>query len=340
METRREFLKKTTAVTAMGLFSGWASSCTTSDKIGSVLPTRQLLRTGEKVTSFCLGGYHAGVTDDLKEAEKIIETAIEMGVRFFDNARVYHSGKAEEYYGKFLTPKYREDVFLMTKAHTRTGDDVKKDLDSSLKALKTDYVDLWQIHTLLDRVDVDNRINAGVLDAFLEAKEKGKAKHIGFTAHQNPSTILYFLDFLKERGLELETCQMPLNVCDPSFESFEKEALPVLMERGYGVIAMKTMSGGSMMGKRIDTTPQHIKTEDIPNVVEEAGITYANLHQYVYALPVSSLCSGCETVAKVKENINVLKNLKKLSKDEMGKLIERAKPYAGDIVENYKRIFS
>ena len=96
--------------------------------------------------------------------------------------------------------------------------------------------------------DVDDRINAGVLDAFLEAKEKGKTRYIGFTGHQNPVTSPHFLEFLDKRGLELDTCQMPLNVCDPSFESFEKNVLPVLLEREYGVIAMKTMAGGSMMG--------------------------------------------------------------------------------------------
>ena len=221
----------------------------------------------------------------------------------------------------------------MTKAHSKTGQEVTEDLDKSLKAMKLDYVDLWQIHTFTTREDVDNRINAGVLDAFLEAKENGKAKHIGFTSHQNPSTILYFLDFLKERGLELETCQMPLNVCDPSFESFQYNALPVLLERGYGVIAMKTMAGGSMMGKRIDTTPPEIKTEDIPDVVGLTDLTYANLHQYVYALPISALCSGCDTVDKVEENVNVLKNLKDLSKEEIERLIEIAKPYAGNIVD-------
>ena len=133
---------------------------------------------------------------------------------------------------------------------------------------------------------------------------------------------------------------MPLNVCDPSFESFQHNVLPVLVERGYGVIAMKTMSGGSMMGGRIDTTPQSIKTEDIPDVVTKTQLTHANLHEYVYSLPVSSLCSGCRFTYELEDNIKVLKEFNKLSEGDMERLVNYAKPYAGMIVENYKRILA
>jgi predicted aldo/keto reductase-like oxidoreductase len=340
MESRRNFLKKTSALTAYSIFSGWASYGATSDKLGNVLPLRQITRNGEKSTAFCLGGYHAGLSENPKDAEMIIERAIELGVRFFDNGRVYHRGRSEEYYGKFLTPKYRDNVFLMSKAISKTGVEAEKELSLSLKALNTDHLDLWQMHTMTTREDVDARVNGGVLDVFLEAKEKGKTRYIGFSSHQNPSTIIYFLDLLKKRGLELDTCQMPLNVCDPSFESFQMNALPALIDRGYGVIAMKTMAGGSMMGQRIDTTPKEIATEDIPNVVDKANISFAELHQYVYTLPVSTLCSGCDTLEKLEHNVGVLQNLKKLSKSDMEKLVAKVKPYSGNIVENYKRVFA
>jgi len=339
METRREFLKKTSALSALSLFAKWTLANPPDDKLGKVLPMRQIIRNGEKTTAFCMGGYHAGIPEDPSESEKMIERAIELGVRFFDNARVYHRGRAEEYYGRFLTPKYRENIFLMTKSASRNAAEVRKDLDLSLSAMKTDYLDLWQIHTFTTKEDVDNRLNEGVLDVFLEAKEKGKTRYIGFTSHQNPSTILYFLDVLKQRGLEMDTCQMPLNVCDPNFESFQLHAMPALLDRGYGVLAMKTMAGGSIMGKRIDTTPAEIATEDIPDVVSKTGVTYAQLHQYVYALPISSLVSGCDTLQKLEDNIAVLRNLKKLSKKEMATLEERVKPFAGYLVENYKRVF-
>jgi predicted aldo/keto reductase-like oxidoreductase len=211
-------------------------------------------------------------------------------------------------------------------------------MDESLTAMKTDYVDLWQIHALQTPEDVDNRLNAGVLDAFLEAKEKGKARYLGFTGHANPKTHLYFLKKLDELGIKFDTCQMPLNVCDPSFESFQHNVIPVLLEKEYGIIAMKTMAGGSMMGKRIDTTPEYIKTKDIPDVVSKTKLTYANLHQYVYSLPISALCSGCKSIQELEANVKVLKELKKLSESDMKTLEGYAEPYAGLMVENYKRI--
>ncbi len=340
MENRRKFIKKSATIAALGLVGDWASAVPDNDKWGDVLPQRQLIRNGEKVTSFCLGGYHLGFAENPNEAERMIERSLELGVRFFDNARRYNDGRSEEYMGKFLTPKYRDQIFLMTKAPARTGEDVKKQLDESLKALKTDYVDLWQIHTFTTPEDVDSRLEAGVLDAFLEAKQQGKTRYIGFTGHQNPKTHLYFLKKLDELGIELDTCQMPLNVCDPSFESFEKHVLPVLLEKKYGVIAMKTMAGGSMMGGRIDTTPKNIETKDIPDVVAQTKLSHANLHQYVYSLPVSSLCSGCLHIHELEHNVEVLRNLKKLSEEDMQTLIEYAKPYAGLIVENYKRVLA
>ncbi len=340
MENRRNFLKKSASAAAFSLVADWASAMPIYDKLGETLPQRQLIRNGEKVTSFCLGGYHLGLTEDPKEAEKMVERSMELGVRFFDNARRYNNGRSEEYMGKFLTPKYRDQIFLMSKAPARTGKGVQQQLDESLKALKTDYLDLWQIHTFTTPQDVDNRLRDGVLDVFLEAKEKGKTRYLGFTGHQNPKTHLYFLNKLDELGIEFDTCQMPLNVCDPSFESFQHEVLPVLNKKGYGVIAMKTMAGGSMMGGRIDTTPQDIRTKDIPDVVAKTELTHANLHQYVYSLPVSSLCSGCRFTYELEENVKVLKDFKKLSVEDMDRLVNYAKPYAGLIVENYKRVFA
>lgn len=338
MENRRDFLKKTATVAAFSLVADWVTAANETDKWGEILPQRQLTRDGQKVTAFSLGGYHLGFIDTDKGAEQMIERAMELGVRFFDNARRYVDGRAERYMGKFLTPKYRDQIFLMTKAPARTGDGVRQMLDESLKALKTDYVDLWQIHAIQTPEDVDNRIRDGVLDAFLEAKEKGKVRYIGFTGHRNPKTHLHFLNRLDEMGIELDTCQMPLNVCDPSFESFQHKVLPVLLKKKYGVIAMKTMAGGSMMGGRIDTTPRNIETKDIPDVVGLTELTHANLHQYVYSLPVSSLCSGCLKINELEHNVNVLRNLNKLSDGDMQKLAKYAEPYAGLTVENYKRI--
>jgi predicted aldo/keto reductase-like oxidoreductase len=285
-----------------------------------------------------VGGWHLGNVANEAEAEKMVEMSMDMGVRFFDTARGYQRGGSEERMGRLLVPKYRDQIFVMTKSHARTGEQAREHLELSLKALNLDQLDLWQIHTFTTPEDVDQRIENGVLDVFLEAKEKGKARYIGFTGHQSPHTHLYFLQWLENRGLELDTCQLPVNVLDPSFESFQKQVVPVLLEKDYGIIAMKTMSGGSMMGKRIDTTPDWITTDMIPDLVRETGITPAQLHQYVYSLPVSSLVSGCTTLAELEHNIGVLQNFKDLSDSDMQGLEELVKPYAGQIVENYKRV--
>jgi aryl-alcohol dehydrogenase-like predicted oxidoreductase len=340
METRREFLRKTSILAATGLLSQWSLSCSGSDPLGEVLPLRRLTRDGEKVTAFCLGGYHFGLTGDENYAEQMAERAIELGVRFIDNARGYNGGRSEEYVGRFFSAKYRDHLFLMTKSHAKTAEEAWNHLEESLTALKTDHLDLWQMHHLDTTEDADNRVNNGVLDVFLEAREKGKVRYIGFTGHQNYRTHLHFLSFLKKRGLDLDTCQMPLNVCDPNYESFQVNVLPELLDREYGVIAMKTMAGGSMLGRRFDLTPDSLDTNDIPNVPELSGISLEELHQYVYSLPVSTLCSGCDSIERLVHNVGVLQDLKNLSPAEMERIVGLAKPYAGFNVENFKRVLS
>ena len=244
METRRKFLKKTAGLSIGTLLSGWTLGEVVRDKYGEILPMRTLTRNGEKTTAFALGGYHMSKNQDPIVSERLVERAMELGVRFYDTARGYQRGVSEEFYGKFLTPKYRDDIFLMTKSPAQDRETAQKQLDESLSALKTDQLDLWQMHNVRSFEDVDKRINEGVLDFFLEAKAKGKTRYIGFTLHTNPKVGTYFLNELEKRGIELDTCQMPINVCDASYLPFQKELLPVLLEKKYGVIAMKTMAGG------------------------------------------------------------------------------------------------
>ncbi len=145
---------------------------------------------------------------------------------------------------------------------------------------------------------------------------------------------------LKDRGIELDTVQMPLNLCDPHYASFQLDVLPELNHRGYGALAMKTMAGGSMMGKLIDTTPRRIAEMGIPDVEHKSGITTADMHRYVYSLPVSVLISGCETVAQLDSNVKVLKDFHGLSAEDKQHLLAATKPFAGNVVENYKPLFS
>ncbi|NJN24643.1 MAG: aldo/keto reductase [Cyclobacteriaceae bacterium] len=338
MSNRREFIKKATALSATALLSHWAVSSGSADNIGEVLPLRRITRDGTKSTAFALGGYHHAKSLNPAQAEQLLEKSMELGVRFYDNARGYHQGVAEEYYGRFLTPKYRKEIFLMTKSHARTAEGVKEHLSASLSAMKTDYVDLWQIHNLMTVEDVDNRIKAGVVDFFLEAKDQGKARYIGFSCHTNPKVGMYFLEQLEARGLQFDTCQMPLNVCDPGFESFRDGLLPALVEREYGVIAMKTMGGGGMLGRRFDLTPKDYKDEEIPDIVQKTELTTAQLHQFVYSMPISTLCSGCETIDELENNVKVLRNFKDLKEEQLERYVSTAKPFAGKYAECYKRV--
>ena len=346
MQTRREFLRTTTgavaATTAASLLAqgslGAAEASAESDALGILLPRRVLMRDGEKSTAFGLGGWHVGVTTDPAVAQGIVERALALGVRYFDNARVYEDGRAERYYGQFLTPKYREHVFISTKTVAKDAASARRDLEASLTALKTDHLDLWLMHTVNDRPDADARLQGGVVDEFLKAKAAGKTRYIGFSGHVNPATHLYFLNRLHERGTDLDAVQMPLNLCDPHYESFQLNVLPVLNARKYGVLAMKTMAGGSMMGKLIDTTPHSIAAKGIPRVNEEAGIALADMHRYVYGLPISTLVSGCDSVDKLEANVRVLTGYQALSDEEKTRLLAATRPFAGNIVENYKRL--
>ncbi|HVE17185.1 MAG TPA: aldo/keto reductase [Chthoniobacterales bacterium] len=337
MHTRRDFFRKASGAVALGLLPNWSLSAAESDKLGPVLPQRTLLRNGTKTTAFGLGGFHVGKTDDPAVAQALVDRAIEHGVRFFDNARTYQGGRAEEYYGQFLTPKYRDHIFLMTKSDAKDAAGARSALEASLAAMKTDHLDLWQMHALNTPGDVDSRIANGVLDEFIKAKEQGKTRYIGFTGHVNPATHLHFLQVLKDRGVELDTVQMPQNLCDPHFASFQLDVLPELKSRGYGALAMKTMAGGSMMGKLIDTTPRRIAEMGIPDVEHQTGITPADMHRYVYSLPISVLISGCETVDQLDSNVKVLVDFHGLPDSDKDRLLAATKPYAGNVVENYKR---
>jgi uncharacterized protein len=335
---RRQFLHRAAALTAFTLLRDWARAEPAADKLGPVLPLRQLLRDGTPTTAFCLGGYHVGKTPDAALAQRLIERALELGVRFFDNARMYYEGRAEEYYGRFLVPRYREHVFLMTKSHAASGAEARQELEASRAAMKADVIDLWQVHGVSHPAQIDERAQNGVLDAFLEAKASGKVRHLGFTGHVNPRAHLHFLDLLMKRGLvpEFETCQMPLNLIDPGFASFQENVLPVLLEMKLGVIAMKTMAGGGLLGRVPGLLPAGLAGTD-PSACTP-GLSLQDLHHYVYSLPVSSLCSGCESVEQLEQNISALSGFKNLSTEDMTRLAALARPHAGMEVENYKRV--
>jgi uncharacterized protein len=331
---RRQFLTTLTAAGAGAAMSPLRLTATqsqhASDRLGPLLPTRPLGKTGKDVTAFCLGGHHAELNRTPSECQEIIESALEQGCRFFDNAKSYSNGEAERCYGQFLSPKYRDLVFMMTKSGATTAAEAHTDLEESIERMKCDYLDLWQIHALTTPEDAENRINNGVLDVFLEAKRAGKARFIGFTGHSNYRAHLRMLELLKQRGVELDTCQMPVNLCDPHFESFILHVLPVLNERQYGVLAMKTLAYGTMVGKR------GFGREPYPNPPTLSGITPRQMHEYAYAFPIASLVSGCISPVEVEMNTAYLREFKGMDDTERERLVGLSAKHAGATLESYK----
>jgi len=326
---RRDFLRLLAATTGSVLVAPRVlgqSASAPSDKLGQTLPLRKLGATGAQVTMLGLGGSHFGAFSEA-DAEKVLEATLEGGIRFFDTAESYQNGGSEERIGKLVVPKYREHVFLMSKSTGVDARTAQAHLEGTLRRMKTDYLDLWQIHSLTTPEDTDKRLDNGVLDVVLKAKEQGKAKYIGFTGHRSPAANMRML----ERTDVLQTCQMPINVLDPSFNSFITGVLPTLLERNMSVLAMKTLSNGAFL------KPQRARGDKPaagPVIPDRISVEQA-LH-FVWSLPVSVLISRPNTLDQLKENIAIARRFTTMSEADRLALIEKTADLAGDRVEYYK----
>jgi aryl-alcohol dehydrogenase-like predicted oxidoreductase len=319
MSTRRDFLRAATAAAVLSP----ALSRGESDKLGAMLPRRLLGATGEKVTALGLGGHHVGGSKDENTVRTLIERAIERGIRFFDNAANYQSGLAETLYGKFLTPKFRDHVFITTKSTATTAAAARKDLENSLRRLNTGHLDLWLIHSLQSVEDVEKRIANGVIDVFLEAREKKLARFIGFTGHASQRAHCHFIDWCARRGICMDACQMPVNLFDSHYDSFLVHVEPKLREHRIALLAMKTMVFGRVF--------EH--AAEIP----EGVLAPENLHGFAYSLPVACLVSGCETVQQIDQNAAILENHQPMDEKRRAELIAAVKSISGPQLEYYKR---
>ena len=329
MIDRRAFLKSLAGLTTGILLSSASPEAgaeeVASDRLGPLLPTRRLGRTGEAVTVLAVGGWHIG---DMQEAEaqKTIETALEGGVRFFDTAQTYQNGGSETRLGKLLVPKYRDDVFLMTKTTAQTANEAWTHLEASLTRLNTDRLDLWQVHAVRNPADVDERIENGIFDVMLEAKESGKVRYIGFTGHSSPAA--------HERVLEktdiFDACQLAMNLADISYESFIEKVVPTLIERNIGVIGMKSLANGGFFGGT-----QHGRHGTNPKVVPNR-VSVSEAVRFVLALPVSTLVTGPDNAQQMQEKIDIAKNFTSMEDDERQRLIDKVEDMAGTTVEFYK----
>ena len=333
MENRRVFLQKLAGLTAGIMLpkSGLPNEMNPPhDRLGEILPKRKLGRTGEYVTMLGVGGYHIGWTTE-KDAQNVIEAAIEGGIRFFDTAEAYDNGGSETRYGKYLTPKYRESIFLMTKTQAKDAKSARQDLEDSLRRMKTDHLDLWQMHSLFTPEDVDTRVQNEVLDVLLEAKKSGKVRYIGFTGHQNPAAHLRMLEATKKSDI-FDTCQMPVNVLDPSYHSFIEQVMPELMKRNMGLLAMKTLADGRFFSEKKEAG---WKT-DKPLVPNELSIKEALY--FAWSLPVSVLITGAENETFIREKIELARNFKKMGEKERNGLINKVAAYADGKIEYFKKI--
>ncbi|HSH09055.1 MAG TPA: aldo/keto reductase, partial [Oceanipulchritudo sp.] len=279
-----------------------------------------------------IGGYHVGWTKE-RDAEEVIEAALAGGIRFFDTAEGYQKGESERRYGQFLVPKYRDKIFLMTKTNSPDAATARAHLEGSLRRMKTDYLDLWQIHTVRDPADVDSRLKEGVLDVLLKAKEEGKVRYLGFTGHSNPEAHLRMLEQTRELD-PFDTCQMPVNAIDPSYHSFTEQVIPELQKRNIALLAMKTLADGRFFG--LKTNPERVLwRSDDPAIPARTSIRDA-LH-FAWSLPVSVLITGAENAALVREKVDLAKTFTEMSEEARLELVRRLSDLADGKVEYYKR---
>lgn len=339
MKNRRDFIKKLAGYTTALLAPiPWTSGCKPvieTDRLGEILPKRLLGKTGERVTMLGLGGYHIGWIPE-KNVPETIEAALQGGIRFFDNAEGYGPNISETRYGKYLTPKYRDVIFLMTKTLATNAQTAREHLEASLKRLKTDYVDLWQAHAVSSPADVDDRISNGVLDVMMEAKASGKVRHIGFTGHQNPYAHRRMLEHMKEKDI-LETVQMPINPVDAANEhSFVNEVVQEAVNMNFGVLAMKSLAGGRFFRKKVQID-ELIWETDKPVVPERMEIRDAMY--FAWSLPISVLISGAENKDMINEKIAMARAFNTFSEEQRMALIDNVMDISlqGD-VEYYKNV--
>jgi predicted aldo/keto reductase-like oxidoreductase len=305
---RRDFIKKAGlaagAVLSTGLMERLSVQTAFADedeKHGDMI-FRTLGRTGEKVSVIGAGGFHIGKNPD--EGFHIIRSAIERGVTFMDNSWDYNGGNSEITMGKALRDGYRQKVFLMTKIDGRTKEAAAQQIDESLKRLQTDVVDLLQIHEVIRMEDPDRCFaDDGAIHALLDARKAGKLRFIGFTGHKDPAVHLRMLEVAAENGFRFDTVQMPLNVLDAHFRSFEKQVLPILVSEQIGVLGMKSMGDGFILQSK-------------------AATPIECLH-YAINLPTSTVITGIDSMEILDQALEAVRTFKPMSVEEVRELLAR-----------------
>jgi aryl-alcohol dehydrogenase-like predicted oxidoreductase len=308
--------RRSFAAALLSLGAGWGFRRAPVPR--SLLPTRPLGRTGIDVTMLGLGGHHVAVSGSEANARRLVEAALEEGINFFDTAESYGGGDSERWLGLALE-SVRKSVVLMTKTYApgeRSAESAKRHLDGSLSRLRTDYLDLWQLHSVRSAEDVDRAFGpGGAMEFILEAKRQGTARYIGVTGHVTPAAHRRALEYW-DRGIRFDVMQMPVNPMDYHQQSFTREVLPMLLERGIGIIAMKTSADGAL--------------------VREALATIDECQRYVWSLPVSVAVVGMERPDLVHENARRARAFQPMSEADIASLRARIGRRARLTLEWYK----
>jgi predicted aldo/keto reductase-like oxidoreductase len=336
MENRRDFainmMRLTAGLMVSDAYSGSAAH-PAGDAWGEWLPLRKLGKTGELVTMLGVGGFHVGWTSE-RDAQEVIETAIEGGIRFFDTAHNYSKGVSEERYGKYLLPKYRDNIFLMTKSQAHDAKTLQEQFDLSLKRMGADSVDLLQLHALSSPKDAQRRVEGGVYDALEKILESGKARYVGFTGHEDPQAQLEMLKRVPANHI-FSTAQMPINLVDWSIDkSFIKQMVPEAVEQGLGILGMKTLANGRFFSKTI-ARGKNVWESDHPVIPNAVSVEEA-IH-FAWSMPISTLITGAERKELLEEKIEMAKSFTMLTEADREALLNRVLQVPGrEKIEWYK----
>jgi predicted aldo/keto reductase-like oxidoreductase len=312
--SRRGFL----GFAAASIFLAHADQPSPRSESRNGIPYRTLGRSGERVSLIGLGGYHLGKQADPEESIRIIRTGLDEGINFLDNCWDYNGGESEIRMGNALRGGYRQKAFLMSKIDGRTKSAAVSQINESLRRLQTDRIDLLQFHEVIRDTDPD-RIFAegGGLEAVLEAQKAGKIRFIGFTGHKSPDIHLKMLNTASKHGFQFDAVQMPLNVMDAHFNSFEKKVLPTLLKDGIGVLGMKPMG-------------DHV-------ILESKTATPVECLHYAINLPTSVVITGCDSLPILQQALQAARSFQPMNSSQVAALLAKtAKAAEAGQFELYK----
>ena len=315
--TRRRFLETTVGTTVASAMAGGLLPSAHAHSDAHVaaadarngVPYRTLGNTGEKVSSVGLGGYHIGMQSDEQESIRIIRTALDEGINFLDNCWDYNGGTSEIRMGRALQDGYRQKAFLMTKIDSHTKQGATSQINESLRRLQTDHIDLLQFHEIIRDTDPEAIFAPnGALEAALAAKQKGKIRYIGFTGHKSPQIHLKMLNTAFAHKVTFNSVQMPLNLMDAHYDSFEKLVLPVLVAHNIGVLGMKPMGDGLILQSKTAEPVECL--------------------QYALNLPTSVVITGCDSLPILQQALQTARAFRPLSREQVAALLAKTEKAA------------